>query len=232
MTLAAKPPVERSTERVYERLRQMAIDFEFRPGERLNELDLARRFNVSRTPLRQAFNRLASEGFLKVANRGFFCRSLEVKEICDLYELRCETEVIGIRLACQRASDADIERFAEFSLREGKKHEGMSARDMVRVDELFHEGLARLSGNAELLRLIENIDARIRFVRCFDMQHRVGTVNCEHEKISDLLRKRDQDGCEALMRAHITRRQEQIVTVVKEAFAHIYVGAQDDALST
>ena len=80
-------------DRVYEQLKAMAVSYEFKPGERLNEGELAKRLGVSRTPLREALNRLNTEGFLRFTpGKGFFCRELDAHEIFDLYELRKSIE--------------------------------------------------------------------------------------------------------------------------------------------
>src|SRR6201987_1623649 len=64
-------------DRVYEQLKAMSVSFELKPGERLNEGEPAKRLGVSRTPLREALNRLNSEGFLRFPpGKGFFCREL------------------------------------------------------------------------------------------------------------------------------------------------------------
>ena len=102
-------------DRVYEQLKAMSIGFEFKPGERLNEGELAKRLGVSRTPLREALNRLNTEGFLRFApGRGFFCRELDAHEIFDLYELRKSIEVASVRLAIKRAKDEDIDALLKF----------------------------------------------------------------------------------------------------------------------
>ena len=80
-----KPKPSGRVESVYQTLREMAVDFRLKPGERINEVALARALGASRTPLREALNRLVSEGFLTFEpGRGFFCRKLMVK---DVYEL-------------------------------------------------------------------------------------------------------------------------------------------------
>ena len=69
----------RSADSVYERVKSMAITYSIRPGERINEVELARRLNVSRTPLREALNRLVTEGFLTAQlNKGFLDRKSAV----------------------------------------------------------------------------------------------------------------------------------------------------------
>src|ERR1700745_3877723 len=102
-------------DRVYEQLKAMAGSYELKPGERLNEGELAKRLGVSRTPLREALNRLNTEGFLRFApGRGFCCRQLDAHEIFDLYELRKSIEVASIRLALKRAKDEDIDALLAF----------------------------------------------------------------------------------------------------------------------
>src|ERR1700730_8652435 len=96
-------------DRVYEQLKAMAVSFEFKPGARLNEGAIASQLGVSRTALREALNRLNTEGFLRFTpGKGFFCRELDAHEIFDLYELRKSIEVASIRLAIKRAKDEDI----------------------------------------------------------------------------------------------------------------------------
>lgn len=91
--LRAGADTANSTNRVYGQIKLMAMTYQFRPGERINEVHLATRLNVSRTPVREALNRLSSEGFLStLPNRGFFGRLLDVKEIYNLYESRCLLE--------------------------------------------------------------------------------------------------------------------------------------------
>src|SRR5690606_41118289 len=74
---------------VYERIKAMATTFRLRPGERVNELELARRLGVSRTPVREALNRIAAEGFLVATpNRGYTVRPLDAQQLMALYEYR------------------------------------------------------------------------------------------------------------------------------------------------
>src|ERR1700745_1890608 len=85
-------------DRVYEQLKAMAVSYESKRGERLNEGELAKRLGVSRTPLREALNRLNTEGFLRFTpGKGFFCRELDAHEIFHLYELRKSIEVSCVR---------------------------------------------------------------------------------------------------------------------------------------
>jgi DNA-binding GntR family transcriptional regulator len=105
-----------AAERAYDRLKAMAIEFEFRPGERINEVIVSKRLGLSRTPLREALNRLESEGFLTFSPKlGFFRRKLDPKEIFDLYELRGIIEAGGARLAAARVMPEQIKELREFA---------------------------------------------------------------------------------------------------------------------
>ena len=107
------PP--RSADRVYEQVKAMAVAYRLRPSERINEVELARQLGVSRTPLREALNRLAAEGFLvATANRGYTMMPLDPQRVLTLYEYRAILEVGALRLACERASDAELARHAAF----------------------------------------------------------------------------------------------------------------------
>ena len=221
----------RSAERVYKQVKSMAVTYPLRPGERVNEVDLARQLGVSRTPLREALNRLASEGFLHATqNRGYHVRSLEPHQVLTIYEYRAAVEAGALRLAAARASDAELDVLAAFAARSSDEpDDDRHALKLLDLDEKFHEGLAALSGNDEFLRSIRAINERIRFVRWIDMQNgrRAGT-QAEHMQIIDLLRARDADAAGKLLHTHIERRLDQIVDVIRASFAEIYT---DNALA-
>jgi DNA-binding GntR family transcriptional regulator len=209
--------------RIYEVLAQRMISFAYRPGIRLNEGAIGRDLGVSRTPVREALNRLASDGFLEhTPGQGFSRKPLEVKEIFDLYELRQQIEVSAVRLAALRATPealADLEAFLSRSV-----SADCSIDEYVRLDEVFHEGVVSLTGNIEMLKTLKNINARIRFVRWIDMQGRRDFTQSEHLAILQALRERDVEAGSQLMEQHVQRRMEQIVETVKQSFARIYMG--------
>lgn len=216
---------ESVVDRVYEQLKAMAVRYEFKPGERLNELEVARRLGVSRTPLREALNRLNTEGFLRLApGKGFFCRDLSAREIFDLYELRKGIEVAAVRLSIQRAGEEDIELLLGFLDRTGPDPGGRSTVELVELDETFHERLMAMSGNAEMLRVLRNVNARIRFVRWIDMDRGDRRVTqAEHRKALLSLQQRDEATCAAVLTKHIDRRLDQITAAIKEGIVHIYM---------
>jgi DNA-binding GntR family transcriptional regulator len=215
--------------RVYEQVKGMAVGYEFKPGERLNEVDLSRNLGVSRTPLREALTRLSTEGLLRfMPGKGYFCRDLDVREIFDLYELRKTIEVAAIRLAVQRAKTEEIDSLIAFLDETGPDSGSRSTEELVRLDEAFHERLLGMSGNAEMLRVLDNVNARIRFVRWIDMRRgdRPRTQS-EHREVLVRLRERDEAACVAILEKHIDRRLDQITSALKEGYAQIYMSSTE-----
>ena len=212
-------------DRVYEQLKAMSVSFELKPGERLNEGELAKRLGISRTPLREALNRLNTVGFLRFTpGKGFFCRELDAHEIFDLYELRKSIEVASVRLAVKRAKDEDIDALLAFLDATGPDPGERSSIELVELDETFHERLMAMSDNAEMLRVLRNVNARIRFVRWIDMD-RINRANtqAEHRAVLHALKARDEGTCVYVLERHIDRRLDTITSAIKEGYAQIYM---------
>lgn len=204
----------------------MAESFAFKPGERINEGKLASELGVSRTPLREALNRLSIEGFLQFrAGKGFFCRTLDPQEIFDLYQLRSAIEVAGVKLAVKRATTEDLARLKAFLNETGPKPENRSPAELVKFDERFHEELNQMSGNAEMLNVLKNINRRIHFVRWIHMsnQDRSETQR-EHMRILSAIESGDETKAVQILERHIDRRMEEITDAVREGYSRIYMG--------
>lgn len=227
MSTAATQGRAASTEKVglavYEALRAKAITHAFLPGERLNEGELAKELHVSRTPLREALNRLTTEGFLRsVSGKGFFFRELDPKELFDLYELRSAIELAAVRLAVERASDAQIDVLSE-TVSDTTTPERCTATELIAQDEQFHERLVGLAGNAEMSRVLDNINARIQFVRWIVVGEPTRrAAHHGHKAIVQALKIRDAETCAALLKKHISRRQDEIIEAAHARMAQLF----------
>ncbi|KPD10470.1 GntR family transcriptional regulator [Phaeobacter sp. 11ANDIMAR09] len=223
---------ESNVDRVYEALRRMAADFAFKPDQRINESALSEVLGASRTPLREALNRLVAEGFLTFQNnRGFFCRPLTPSYILDLYEARVAVECEALRIACSRASDVDIAGFADYLDRmEPDYQSATELEELLSLDESFHTRLVQLSGNSELERMLKNLNGRIRYIRLIDLKRMrdqadgqaPGDVSA-HRKVLDALRSRNVSAAVEALRSHIEKRREEATEAVRIAFSQLYV---------
>lgn len=220
----ADPSPIRSSDRIYEQLKAMAGSYRLPPGQRINEVELARKLGVSRTPLREALGRLASEGFVTATmNKGYHVKALDAAGILSLYEFRATVEVGCLHLACERAATDKLMALRAFALRSRDEPDSdVQAVRLLSLDEEFHERLAALSGNDEFARTIRLVNERIRFVRWIDMRNRRSGTQGEHLAIVGHLLERDAGAAAALMREHIHRRLDQITEVIRAGYAEIY----------
>src|SRR5512133_2913467 len=216
---------DRIADRAYTELKAMVMGYALKPGERINEVEVSRRIGVSRTPLREALNRLQTESLLRFSpGKGFFCRDLDVHETFQLYELRKALETAAVRLAVQRARDEDIDALEEFLLRTGPDTGELSVEQQVEYDEAFHVSLLSMCGNAEMLKVLSNVNDRIRFIRLIDMGRTQRTqTQSEHLQTVRALRRRDEAECVRVLEKHIDRRLDQIASDLKQGYVRIYM---------
>ncbi len=232
MELGTQPSTSVShAERLYSAIRDMTIAYRIKPGERLNEVELARQLGGSRTPLREALNRLAAEGFLTFRrSQGFYCREFKPREIHELYQLRSIIEAAAARLVCEQSSDSELDELARFLERTGPEEHDRTSADLVALDEQFHRSLMAMSRNDEMMRVLDNINARIKFFRWVDMDARRAATQGEHRDILAAIRARDPDLAAKRMGQHITVRLDQITAAIKEGYSRIYLSDDADEL--
>lgn len=225
----AKPKAGRaadSVEKVYEAVKELAVEYRFKPGERVNEVELAARLGVSRTPVREALNRLERDGFMSfVPNRGFYARDITPEGVQELYELRAAIERAAFKLACQRGSDAEIAKVAGIWRDNSGRGPQANWAKVAEADEAFHTAIVRLTKNGRMLSAIEGVNSLIRFFRRIDLQsnrRRQQGLYEEHAAIIDCLKRRDGEAGGNLIERHITLSSAHAVEVTKEGLARIF----------
>lgn len=224
---------ESAVARTYQQVREMALTFKIRPGERVNETEVARKLGVSRTPLREALNRLVSEGILTfVPTKGFFRIEVKPREIFELYQIRVALEQAGGDLAVQHASGEKIKKLATFATDFMAQSDADAAEadsglrpDIVAYDEMFHEMLAEMSGNRQLVLMLQSVNVRIRPVRQVGLsQDRLGIYQREHMEIVQALWRREAGLLRSLLQQHIAYRFDEVENEVRRLYGTIYVG--------
>lgn len=216
------------SDRVYRAVRERLVTFALRPDERINESALARQLDTSRTPLREALNRLAAEGFLTLSEgRGFHCAPFRPENVLELYELRQAIEAEAARLAAERADEAALAALE--ALVDSGAEDYCSGADcdlLLRLDEAFHTQLVALAGNAELSRQLTLVNDRIRFFRLVDLEGRQGLGIEEHSAIVAALRTRDGERAATLVREHIGRGREEATAAVARAWSRVMMSGE------
>jgi DNA-binding GntR family transcriptional regulator len=217
MTLVSVPasptlPATTLAERVYAQIKQLIFDFVLLPGDRFSESDLANRVQVSRTPLRQALQRLQREGFLLVFPKsGWQVAPLDFEAFDQLYDLRVLLETHAVARLCEIEDRPVLTELAEVWL--VKPHERQHAFIAVdRLDEAFHSALVRAIGNAEMVKVHDDITERIRIIRRLDFTkpNRVEATYEEHARILRAITRRRSEEALRLLRAHVEQSKLEV----------------------
>ncbi|WP_291050358.1 GntR family transcriptional regulator [Herbiconiux sp.] len=198
---------------LFERMRSAILTLELAPGERLTERGLEAAFAGSRTPVRAALMRLENEGLVLReghAGRGWVVAPIDVAEIRSLAELREAVESMAVRLAVERAVDADLDAVAELLTAGGP---AADEDEGLRAGSDFHVELATLSGNPLLADAVRGAMTRLARTRWLEVRTAASRAQArdEHQAIVDALRARDADRAAALVAAHIRDTNERLV---------------------
>jgi len=213
----------KNVDRVYQAVKSMIVTCQLRPGERINVSELADTLEASRTPIREALYRLASEGLCEqTQSLGFVSQSFDAKRIFDLYEFRALVESGSVRMATERAKDHDIQLLVETARGREDARPHKSSKQLVDEDEEFHITIAGLSGNVQMVRSVANINDQIRYVRGIDREYRAQKTTHDHRLIAEAMMARDAQLASDLMRGHISKRMDQIIEMINRGVMRLY----------
>lgn len=211
-------------ERIYEDLKGRILRFELRPGERLLEEELARKSRASRTPIREACQRLLQAGLVRAGpRRGYYVRDINLLEIEQLYDVRIVLEDAAVILAVQRG---DLTGWTALADVWSKIPDPLpSPEAMLDLDEGFHISIAEAGRNAVLTDYLRSVNERIRAIRTkdFTLPHRIHSTYVQHGQILALILARDAARACAAMREHIRESQANVIDAVKELLAAVYL---------
>lgn len=191
---------------IVSRLRDMIIEGELQPGERLYEIQLGESLGVSRTPLREALKSLASEGLVElIPGRGAVVRQFTRKDVHDMLVLIRAMEELAARLACEVASDDEIRRVRELHDRMRAHYEAGERMEYYRLNQQIHTSLVALADNPHLSAFHATLQARLKRIRFIGHEgpERWAAAMAEHEDIVAALEKRDVETLVAIIGKHL-----------------------------
>lgn len=210
-----KPVRRRSTvEHIAEELRAAIMAGTLEPGDQLGEADLAEHFAVSRGPLREAMQRLVSEGVLHaITNRGVFVSELTLEDVRDVYRTRSVIErgAVEIALAERRGELHDaVSTSVEDMRRAAAKGDGPAVSD---ADQAFHEALVECSGSPRLVRAMRTllVETRMCLGELRTTYADLDTQVHEHEALAEAFRTQSPARVKALLLAHLEDAVDRLV---------------------
>lgn len=199
---------------IYKKLRRSIILGYREPSERLNIDAIAEEYNISVTPVRDALQMLSHEGLVDIKPRsGYFVKSITLKQLRDLLDVRRILELTGVERATLRATEEQIEEMSHV-------HAGYTGDDDESYDRYtdenrrFHYLLAKASGNNELAELVGTIHDRL--ARFMVMRRAGKTMEVTHEKIIAALKAQDVEAARQSLLDDIDRAHEAILDSILE----------------
>ncbi|AGE62401.1 GntR family transcriptional regulator [Bacillus subtilis] len=204
----------------YNQLKKMIFNGTFKPGERINETQLAKSFGVSRSPIREAMRLLEKDGLLKADDRnGFSITSLTAKDVDEIYKIRIPLEQLAVELVIDEADEEEL-TILEKQLEETEKaiHNGTEDTEIIRLNQKFHELLVDFSHNRHLKNLLEHVNDLIHFCRILNYtgDHRAETILSEHRKIFEEVKKKNKEAAKQYVLAHFNHDCEHLKRVLEE----------------
>ncbi|MFN7086150.1 MAG: GntR family transcriptional regulator [Burkholderiales bacterium] len=216
MAEKAETPLMRDD--VYDRIRRDILSCAFRPGSQIHEHDLASRYAVSKSPIRDALLRLQEQGLVEVLPRkGYRVRPISVTDVREMYEMRLLLEQACIRRAAERATDVQLKALDRY--REVPENIDMPA--WIVYNRSFHIAVASVCGNLRLARaatgVIEQFD-RLTYAGVSSLGERKALRRFvgEHAEIIEAMQRRDKRRATALAREHIDSSRKRLLAMLSE----------------
>lgn len=176
----------------------------YQPGDRLVESELAERFGVSRTPIREALQRLETQSLLARDGRSLIVASLDHNQMAELYVVRGELEGLAARLAARNATVEEVRLLREM-VSEDDALVGHPAA-LARANRRFHKQIHLASHNRFLVQQLDLVHRSMALMATTSLAvvGRGEIAQAEHHRIVAAIEARDGDAADAALRAHIS----------------------------
>ena len=201
-----KRPIEHHQtlrEKILETIRESILKGQLKPGEKVAEPELAERFGISRTPIREAFRQLESEGYLTVIPRkGAVVTALSERAVEEFYAIKSILEGYAAQMAAENMSDKDIAKLESINQKLQKLADEGDVKSFFRVHNEFHEVFIRAAGNEKLMELINQLMLKFNRFRLasLSLPGRMDISVKEHEKIIKAFKRKDGSQADGLVR--------------------------------
>jgi DNA-binding GntR family transcriptional regulator len=181
----------------------------FKPGDRLVESELAERFGVSRTPVREALQRLETQSMLARDGRSLMVASLDHNQLAELYAVRTELEGLAARLAARHATEEEV-RVLRTMVMEDRALLGGDPRLLSQANKRFHKQIHLASHNRFLVQQLDLVRRSMALMATtsFAAEGRDGPALTEHERIVAAIEARDGDAAYLALKTHISKAYE------------------------
>ncbi|MBO5023445.1 MAG: GntR family transcriptional regulator [Clostridia bacterium] len=205
-------------EKVYNILEDQILSQKLRAGDSVTEMKLSKELGVSRTPVREALQRLDREGLIKLRpNKGAVVVGISERDLIDIYKIRTRLEGLAARIAAENADEALVRQLSDnIELTEFYMSKG-NIEKLKDLDSDFHDIIYRYCQSRILGKTLSELH---RYIVCYrklslSVKGRLEKSLAEHREIVEAIKKGNADGADALMSAHVERALSNLLTIIQ-----------------
>lgn len=203
---------------VFSTMRLAIIEGDFKPGQRLMEVQLAEQMGVSRTPVREAIRKLELEGLVvMVPRKGAYVAGLSSEDIKEVVEIRAVLEGFAAKKASQNSTTSDIERLEAIlkSFEEAVKENNIV--DLINYDTDFHDVIYKTAKNSKLIQMLNGLREQVQRYRVayFTQIHDIQKLLQEHRSMLDAIIAKDGNLAREISEKHIATTEE-LIAIIEE----------------
>jgi len=198
-------------DRVYQNIKFQIIRGVLKPGTRLLEVEISKAMNISRAPIREAFNRLEKEGFVSIIPRkGAAVSNITAQMIEDIFEIRETLESLAVKKSIGKISIEKLEKVGDgFKKFINKPTSTDNCIQYLALDKKFHDLLSQNCGNKKLIELLANLQEQIHWLRNISLKRITFAGSAkEHLAIIEALKKNDEELIIKTLLQHLERAKE------------------------
>ncbi len=192
-------PIERHQtlrEKILESIREAILKGSLKPGEKVAEPELAEKFGISRTPIREAFRQLESEGYLTVVPRkGAVVAAMSERDVQEFYAIKSILEGYAASLAAANLTDKELKKLETINEKMDQLATEGDVKAFFRVHNEFHDIFVKAANNSKLYDLIQQLGLKFSRLRMasLSVEGRMAISVEEHGKLLDAFRQHDSD---------------------------------------
>lgn len=206
-------------EKVYLSLEEQIISQQLRPGEAVTEMKLSRELGVSRTPVREALQRLDREGLIKlIPNKGAVVLGISEQDLIDIYKIRMRLEGLAARIAAEKRDEALCRELCDNVDLTGFYMAKGDIEKVKNLDSEFHDIIYRCCESRMLGKTLSELHRYIASYRKLSLaaSGRIDRSLAEHKEIYDAISEGNADAADALMSEHVERALENLLKIINK----------------
>lgn len=213
-------------EQVLTKLRMMILKYELKPGDKIIEADIAKRLNVSRTPVREALHRLEEEGLMEIYPRRYcLVKGITIDSIHEINLIRAKLEPVTAVISVDNLTDEDFDQLSSILEKSKVAFEQNNINLMIELNDEFHNIIIHSANLPRIQKLLENLqDYFMLFRRSYmmneDLAYRTIT---EHKRILEALQKKDKELVDQVYKEHVYGILDYEYVAIENDESHINI---------